>query len=76
MARRHKLSAEDPTAFDATATCALLEALANYQQHLIEEFQSTVTMLPRLGRHLGKTGADPKVKEQQISGTHSDRSPT
>ena len=76
MAKRHKLTAEDPTASDAKPTCALLEALANYQQHLIEELQVTLAMLPRLGRHLGKTGANPKVKEQQISGTHSDRSPT
>jgi hypothetical protein len=64
---RHKSAETDSDAnpqaqfVDQVDVAAVLEALGNYQQHLIEEFSQTVGMLPRLQRLLrepsGKTNA-------------------
>ncbi len=36
------------------AARAMMEALANYQQHLVEEFQGTIAMVPVIMRFIKK----------------------
>ena len=39
---------------DVLAARAMMEALANYQQHLVEEFQGTIAMVPMVMRFIKK----------------------